>query len=84
MGRIREEDYAYATARVRAVEVRLMDDNKINRLLNMTDPQDAVKFLLESGYGADHTDSEKKAAENIEVLFDYELKTLIISCLKYS
>ncbi|NLM75190.1 MAG: V-type ATP synthase subunit C [Clostridiaceae bacterium] len=74
MGRIREEDYAYATARVRAVEVRLMDDNKINRLLNMTDPQDAVKFLLESGYGADHTDSEKKAAENIEVLFDDELK----------
>lgn len=74
MGRIREEDYAYSTARIRAVEIRLLDESKLNRLLNMTDIQDAVKLLLESGYGTDHTEMEKKAAENIEGLFDEELK----------
>ena len=63
MGRIKEEDYAYATARVRAVEVRLINENMMDRLLDAANPQDAVRFLLEAGYGTDQSDIEKKVAE---------------------
>ena len=51
MTRIREEDYAYATARVRAVEIRLLDAARLDRLVEAPTAEDAVKQLSEAGYG---------------------------------
>lgn len=71
MGRIREEDYAYAAAHIRAIETRLINENKMNRLLDMVNPEDAIKFLTESGYGADLPDSYKSLI-GMEMLFAAE------------
>ncbi|NLM73096.1 MAG: V-type ATP synthase subunit C [Clostridiaceae bacterium] len=73
MGRIREEDYAYAAAHIRAIEMKLITENKMNRLLDMVNPEDAIKFLTESGYGADLPDSYKSLT-GVEKLFDAEQK----------
>lgn len=51
MTKIREEDYAYATARVRAVEPRLLDSQKMDRLLESPSVSDATKLLAEARYG---------------------------------
>lgn len=74
MARIREEDYAYATARIRVRETKLMNRSRLDRLFDMTDPSDAVKLLMESGYGTDHIDNRKNGAENVETLLSSELK----------
>ncbi len=50
MTKIREEDYAYATARVRAVEPRLLDSLRFERLLEAPTVSDAVKLLTEARY----------------------------------
>jgi len=55
MTKIREEDYAYATARVRAVEPRLLDSLRFERLLEAPTVSDAVKLLTEARY-AEGTD----------------------------
>ena len=50
MTKIREEDYAYATARVRAVEPRLLDGQRFERLLEAPTVSDALKLLTEARY----------------------------------
>lgn len=74
MARIREEDYAYATARIRAIETKLMDKNKLDRLMDMTDPAQTAKLLMESGYGIDHVENSKDGTHNVEALLSSELK----------
>ena len=51
MTKIREEEYAYATARVRAVEPRLLDGQRFERLLEAPTVSDALKLLAEARYG---------------------------------
>lgn len=50
MTKIREEDYAYATARVRAVEIRLLDAQRLERLLEAPTVSDGLKLLAEARY----------------------------------
>lgn len=74
MARIREEDYAYATAHIRAIEPKLINRSKLDRLLDTADASDAMKLLLESGYGSDQMDNSKDGAGKIEALLSSELK----------
>ena len=74
MARIREEDYAYATARIRAIETKLMDKNKLERLMDLNDPAQTAKLLMESGYGSNHMENSKDGIGDVEVLLSSELK----------
>ena len=62
---------------IRAIEMKLITENKMNRLLDMVNPEDAIKFLAESGYGAELPDSYKSLT-GAEKLFDAEQRRLII------
>ena len=68
MTRIREEDYAYATARVRAVEPRLLDSQRFDRLLEAPTVSDALKLLAEARYaeGTDVSELDWEALLEIE------------------
>lgn len=70
MARIKQEDYAYAVARIRAIESKLLSQSRLERLLELSDPADAAKLLIESGYGTDQTDNRK--ASDFEALFSAE------------
>lgn len=72
MARIKDEDYAYATALIRAKEIKLMNQSRIERLLDTADPSDAIKLLLESGYGSDHLDYSKDGLGNVEMILSTE------------
>jgi V/A-type H+-transporting ATPase subunit C len=74
MNRIKEEDYAYAVARIRAIESRLMDENKLNRLLEAPNSSDALKLLTESGYGSDSLESSRGKSEDIDIILSNELR----------
>lgn len=74
MARIREEDYAYATAHIRAIEPKLINRSKLDRLLDAADASDTVRLLVESGYGSDQTDNSKDGAGKVEALLSSELK----------
>ena len=68
MTRIREEDYAYATARVRAVEIHLLDAARLDRLIEAPSIEDAVKQLGEARYG----NGQDLARTDWETLLDGE------------
>jgi len=74
MARIKDEDYAYATARIRAKEIKLMSRSRLERLLDTADPSDAMKLLIESGYGSDHPEIGKGGENDIEMLLSGEMK----------
>ena len=52
MARILDEDYAYATARIRALENKLITPQQYQRMLDAASAEDIVKMLVELGYGA--------------------------------
>lgn len=56
MTRINEEDYAYATARIRAVETRLLDQTALDRMMDAGSAEDALKVLLDAQYGLSGSD----------------------------
>lgn len=62
-----QSSYAYAVARVRAMEVRMLDAAKLNRLRE-ADTQEAFKILQEAGYGA-----PAQANGDVEPLISEEL-----------
>ncbi len=51
MLKIKQDDYAYPTARIRAKEVKLLDGSRFERMLEASTPQEAYKVLTESDYG---------------------------------
>lgn len=51
MIKINEGDYAYASARIRAREPKLLSDSHFGRMLDAPAAEDAYKVLMESGYG---------------------------------
>lgn len=53
MGKIKDTEYAYSVAKVRAVETRLLDRVKLQRMAEAADVEEAVKILKESGYEGD-------------------------------
>lgn len=46
-----ETQYAYAVARVRAVEKKLLDKGKLDRMIETKTSEEALKVVLESDYG---------------------------------
>lgn len=73
MARVKQEDYAYATARIRAREIKLLSRNRLERLFEMKDYSDAVKIMVEAGYGNEQIDNRKSGAENLESILSSEL-----------
>jgi len=59
-----QRSYAYAVARIRALEGKLLDKQKFYRILETGSADEALKALLENGYGA---------AETVSNPGDYEL-----------
>jgi V/A-type H+-transporting ATPase subunit C len=51
MLRIIEGDYAYASARIRAKETKLLRSGHFDRMLDASSPEEALKVLAESEYG---------------------------------
>lgn len=74
MARIVEEDYAYATARIRAIENKMLTPQRLERLIEAPTADDAVKILTELGYGSGGTDGAPNAANAYEGLLSYEMK----------
>lgn len=50
-----QRSYAYAVARIRALEGKLLDKQKFYRILETSSAEEALKALLENGYGASET-----------------------------
>lgn len=73
MARVKQEDYAFATARIRAREQKLLSRGRLERLFEVQDYSDAVKIMVESGYGNEQADSRKSGAENLDGIFSAEL-----------
>lgn len=51
MLRINEGDYAYSSALVRAIEIRLLDTGRFDRMLDASTAEEALKVLAEAEYG---------------------------------
>ncbi len=74
MARIKEEGYAYATARIRVRESKLLSLNRLERLFDITDSADAIKLLAEAGYSNQDPNSGKEGTGDVEKLLTSELK----------
>lgn len=72
MLKIKQDDYAYPTARLRAKEVKLLDGSRFERMLEAATPQEAYKVLTESEYGVG-SDSAGNAL-SFETLLSEEMK----------
>lgn len=51
MIKVNQDEYAYAAARVRAREVKLLDSSRLDRMLEASSPEEAYKILAEAEYG---------------------------------
>lgn len=50
--------YAYAVSRIRAIEKKLLNRDKFDRMVDARSPQEALKVLQEAGYGNPSSDFE--------------------------
>lgn len=64
--------YTNVVPRLRVMETRILDDGKLNRIIDSASPEDAVKILQETEYAA-HM-SGMKRAEDYEVILSGELR----------
>jgi len=74
MARILEEDYAYATARIRAMENRLITPQQYQRMLDAASAEEIVKMLVEQGYGMGDTDISRPVVHTSEKLLSDEME----------
>lgn len=58
MLKINEGDYAYAASYIRAVENKLLDNGRFERMLEANGPDEAFKVLIEAEYGLSGSDTE--------------------------
>jgi len=61
-------------SRLRALETKLLDKSKIDRLIDSSSPEEALKLLQETQYG-NHMGNIKRP-EEYEILLSEELKRL--------
>lgn len=66
-----DTQYAYASARIRAVEKNLLDSSKINRMVEAKNPGEAFKIIQDAGYG---DASESTDVHGYELLLREEIK----------
>lgn len=67
-----ETRYAYAVARIRAIEKKLLDKGKLERMVEARTAEDAMKVLIEADYG--YTGGETLSAYEYERLLKEEYK----------
>lgn len=72
MIKVNQDDYAYATGRIRARELKLLDKNRFDRMLEAPNAEEAYKVLAEAEYGTG-TDSTKSVFA-FETLLEDEMK----------
>ncbi len=70
MAVINDTDYAYASARIRAIEKKLLDRNGIERMLDTKTPEEAIKIIQDLDYG--NTSSEMISTYDYELLLKEE------------
>lgn len=51
MIKVREEDYAYASGRIRAIEPKLLGPGHYGRMIEANDAEEAFRILTDYGYG---------------------------------
>lgn len=51
MIKVNQDDYAYATGRIRAREIKLLDKSRFDRMLEAPNAEEAYKILAEAEYG---------------------------------
>ena len=64
MLKVNQDSYAYASGLLRARELKLLDKNRIDRMLEATKAEDAYRVLAEAEYGMD--------IDSIKSVFDFE------------
>lgn len=74
MIKVNQDDYAYANGRIRARELKLLDKNRFDRMLEATDAEEAYKVLAEAEYGMG-SDSTKSVFAFDALLADEMKKT---------
>ena len=73
MPRLKEEDFAYATARIRSAENKLLTVQKLERLFEASSPAEAIRIVTEAGYG-EGAAGGAVASEDLEKLLSSEMK----------
>ena len=69
-----DAQYAYAVARIRAIEKNMIDKIKMDRMIEAKTAQEVLKLVVESGYG--DLSSDLTAVSNYERLLKEEQKKL--------
>jgi V/A-type H+-transporting ATPase subunit C len=64
--------YAYAVSRIRAIERKMLDKQKFDRMIDAKTPEEALKVLTEAGYGFE--DSEQGNVYDYERMLQEESK----------
>ncbi len=72
-------NYAYPVARIRAIERGLLDQNRINRMLDCENPEEILKILSETSYG-DYTSELNSIYNYEELLGREEARTVSLLC----
>ncbi len=75
MSKKNETNFLYAVAKIKAIENRLLDKSKIERMLDAYTPEDALKVITEADYG--YSVSEVSDAHIYEVLLEEEMQKTI-------
>ena len=69
-----DAQYAYAVARIRAIEKNMIDKIKMDRMIEAKTAEEVLKLVVESGYG--DSSSDLASAPNYEKLLKNEQKKL--------
>ncbi len=67
-----EDNYIYAVTRIRALENKLLDKPKIDRMVEAKNPEEVIKVLYETSYAG--SISEVNGIEDYEVMLSKELE----------
>ena len=70
---LKDTDYAFATAKIRAMETKLLNREKMDAMLDAVSIDDAVKVLIEAGYGISGGESgyDTALADELKKTYDY-------------
>ncbi len=63
---MKDTEFAYAVARIRANEYRLLSSNTIESLIGASDYKEALKILSESGYDNINSDNEDEVLTRVQ------------------
>lgn len=72
MIKVNQDDYAYATGRLRAREIKLLDKSRLARMLEAPDADEAYKVLTEAEYGSGN--ERTKSVSSFDMLLADEMK----------